>query len=70
MEKIKLYKIIVAVLLLALAIGFMSGLAGGDMMYHLKNRSTLGPLTQSDIGYLDVEAPEAASNNGTVNAQD
>ncbi len=45
---------------------------GGDreIMYHLKNRGSLGPLTRSDIGYLSVEAPEATSRDGTVNASD
>ncbi len=70
MEKLKIYKVIVAVVLLALAVGFMSGLAGGDMMYHLKNRGELGPLTRADINYLHVDAPEATSSDGTINASD
>ncbi|MBR2123553.1 MAG: ammonia-forming cytochrome c nitrite reductase subunit c552 [Lachnospiraceae bacterium] len=43
---------------------------GGDIMYHLKNRGDLGPLTRQDIEYLDVEAPEATGMDGTVNASD
>ena len=70
MEKLKLYKVIVSVVLLVLAVCFLSGLVGGDMMYHLKNRGDLGPLTRSDITYLHVDTPEATSKDGTVNASD
>ena len=70
MEKLKLYKVIVAAVLLALAVIFVSGIVGGDMMYHLKNRGNLGPLTRSDIEYLHVDAPEATSSDGTITAAD
>ena len=39
-------------------------------MYHLKNRGDLGPLSREDIDYLNVDAPEATSKDGTVNAAD
>ncbi|MBO4359457.1 MAG: ammonia-forming cytochrome c nitrite reductase subunit c552 [Eubacteriaceae bacterium] len=45
-------------------------LTGGDVMYHLKNRGDLGPLSRDDIEYLEAEAPPATSNDGTVNAAD
>ena len=70
MEKLKLYKVVASVVLLVLAVCFLSGLVGGDMMYHLKNRGELGPLTRSDIAYLSVDAPEATSSDGTVTASD
>jgi nitrite reductase (cytochrome c-552) len=70
MEKLKLYKVVASVVLLVLAVCFLSGLVGGDMMYHLKNRGELGPLSRSDIAYLSVDAPEATSSDGTVTASD
>ena len=70
MEKLKLYKVVASVVLLVLAVCFLSGLVGGDMMYHLKNRGELGPLTRSDIAYLSVDAPEATSSDGTLTASD
>ncbi len=55
----------------AAAVIFAGGFAGGkDLMYHLKNRGDLGPLSRSDIEYLEVEAPAPSSNDGTVNASD
>ena len=57
------------VVVLALVIA-LTGVAGGNLMYHLQNRGELGPLSREDIEYLDVEAPEATSKDGTVNARD
>ena len=55
----------------AAAVIFAGGFAGGkDLMYHLKSRGDLGPLSRSDIEYLEVEAPAPSSNDGTVNASD
>ncbi len=71
MERKKLYKLIGAAAVVIAAVVFLSGLAGGkDMMYHLRNRGSLGPLTRSDIEYQNVDAPEATSKDGTVNASD
>ena len=70
MEKVKIYKLIVAGLIVVLSVVFLCGFAGGSMMYHLENRGDLGPLSRSDIQYLAVDAPEATSKDGTVNASD
>ena len=71
MEKKKLYKLIVAAIVVVAAVIFLSGLiGGGDLMYHLRNRGSLGPLSRSDIEYLNVDAPEATGKDGTINAAD
>ena len=71
MEKKKLVKLIASAIAVVIAAAGLSGLAsGGRVTYHLRNRGALGPLTRSDIEYLDVEAPAATSNDGTVNAAD
>ena len=71
MDSMKLIKIIVAALIVVLAVLFLSGILDGkDLMYHLRNRGSLGPLTRSDIEYQQIEAPEATSQDGTVNASD
>lgn len=55
----------------AAALFFVGGLtAKGDLMYHLKNRGDLGPLTRADIEYVQGEAPAATGKDGTVNASD
>lgn len=62
---------IVAAVAVILCTALLGGfLGGGDMMYHLKNRDSIGPLTRDDIVYLQVEAPEATSKDGTINADD
>ena len=58
----------VGVIVLALLLGGVVN--KGDVMYHLKDRGALGPLTRDDIAYLEVDAPEATSKDGTVNASD
>ena len=71
MEKNKLYKLIGSAAVVVAAVILLGGLIGGkDMMYHLRNRGSLGPLSRSDIEYLDVEAPQASSRDGTVSAAD
>ena len=71
MDKIRLFKLVCGGLIVVLATVFLSGMAGGrDMTYHLRERGDLGPLTRADIEYLDVEAPAATSNDGTVSASD
>ncbi|MBR0081235.1 MAG: ammonia-forming cytochrome c nitrite reductase subunit c552 [Clostridia bacterium] len=64
-------KLIIAGVLVALAVLFLCGVIGGkDILYHLRDRSAIGPLTRSDIRYQTVEAPAATSKDGTVNASD
>ena len=64
-------KIIVAAVIILLSVTFCCGVIGGrDVMYHLKDRSAIGPLTRDDIQYLHEEAPEATSKDGTINASD
>ena len=71
MEKKKLVKLIASAIAVVIAAAGLSGLAsGGRVTYHLRNRGALGPLTRADIEYLEVEAPAATSNDGTVNAAD
>ena len=71
MERKQLIRICCCAVAVIAATVFLCGFAsGGKLMYHLKNRGELGPLTRSDIEYLDVEAPEATSQDGTVNAAD
>ncbi len=70
MEK-KIAKWIFAAALVIAAVLFFSGaLSGGKMTYYLKNRGNLGPLSREDIDYVEVDAPEATSKDGTINASD
>ena len=71
LDKSQTVKLIVSVLVVVLALLCLGGLLGGkDLMYHLQHRGDLGPLTRSDIEYLEVDAPEATSKDGTVTAAD
>ena len=64
-------KIICAAVIILLSVTFCCGVIGGrDVMYHLKDRSAIGPLTRDDIQYLHEEAPQATSKDGTINASD
>ena len=64
-------KIICAAVIILLSVTFCCGVIGGrDVMYHLKDRSAIGPLTRDDIEYLHEEAPAATSKDGTINASD
>nr|MCR5761328.1 ammonia-forming cytochrome c nitrite reductase subunit c552 [Sphaerochaetaceae bacterium] len=65
----KFLKILAAVLVVAI-VAVLLGVFGDDVMYHLKNRGSLGPLTREDIEYVSVEAPVPTSKDGTVNASD
>ncbi len=67
----KIIKLICGLLAAAVCFVLIGGLtAKGDVLYHLKNRGKLGPLTREDIEYLSVEAPDATSADGTVSASD
>ena len=71
MEKKNLIRLIASGVVVLAAVVLLCGFAsGGRLMYHLKNRGDLGPLSRDDIEYLSVEAPEATSKDGTVNADD
>ena len=71
MQRKNIIRLIIAAICVIAAIVAICGLAGGgDMMYHLANRGSLGPLDREDIAYLNVAAPEATSSDGTVTAQD
>ena len=60
----------VSIFLVALTV-LMSGLVtGGHLIYRDAKRGDLAPLSREDIKYLNVEAPEATSKDGTVNAND
>ena len=64
-------KLIIAGIVVAIAVLFLCGVIGGkEILYHLENRDSLGPLTRSDISYQTVEAPAATSKDGTINAGD
>ena len=71
LEKNRIIRIACCALALLIVTVFLAGIASGkDMMYHLGNRGDLGPLTEDDIRYLNVEAPGATSQDGTVTAKD
>ncbi len=70
MERKKTIKIIIAIVVVCTAMGVLGGIFGPQIMYHIKNRGALGPLTREDIEYKVVPAPAATSNDGTVNASD
>lgn len=71
MERKNLVRLIASAVVVVAAVVLLGGfVSGGKTMYHLKNRGDLGPLSRDDIEYLNVEAPEATSKDGTVNAAD
>ncbi len=64
-------KLIIGVIIVITVFLLLGGIATNeDVMYHLLNRDSIGPLTRSDIQYLNVAAPAATSKDGTVNASD
>ena len=64
-------KVLFSAVFILLAVVFACGvISGRDVMYHLKNRDKIGPLSREDIEYQNVEAPKATSKDGTVNASD
>ena len=66
-----LIKTIVAVVLVVAFSLFVAGiLSGKDLMYHLKNRSDIGPLTHEDIDYVKADPVTPSGKDGTVNAND
>ena len=70
-KKKSLIKTVVSVVLIVAAVLLVAGiLTGKDLMYHLKNRGALGPLTRDDIVKQQVETPSASGKDGTVNSSD
>lgn len=64
-------KLIIGAVIAIIAILFIGGIVfAKPMMYHLKNRDKIGPLTRADIQYETVDAPTASSKDGTINAGD
>ena len=70
MERNKIIKLLIAIAIIVVAIVLIGGFFGPDIMYHIKNRGALGPLTREDIQYQNVQTPQATSKDGTVNASD
>ena len=70
-KKKSLIKTVVSVVIIVAAVLLVAGiLTGKDLMYHLKNRGALGPLTRDDIVKQQVETPSASGKDGTVNSSD
>ena len=64
-------KTIVGVVLVVGFALFVAGILGGkDLMYHLKNRGDLGPLTREDITYVKADPVTPSGKDGTANADD
>ena len=72
MDKRKsLIKTIVSVVLVVGFALFVAGiLSGKDLMYHLKNRAKIGPLTRDDISYVKADPVTPSGKDGTANAND
>ena len=70
-KKKSLIKTIVAVVLVVGFALFVAGIIGGkDLMYHLRNRGSLGPLTREDIDYVKADPVTPSGKDGTANAND
>lgn len=70
MESNKIIKLLIAIAIIVVSAVLIGGIFGPDIMYHIKNRGALGPLSREDIQYQNVQTPQATSNDGTVNASD
>ena len=70
MERKNVIRLVISGVVMIASVVLLCGVVGGPMMYHIKNRGDLGPLSRDDIEYLTVEAPEPSSKDGTVNARD
>ena len=51
MERNKIIKLLIAIAIIVAAIAVIGGIFGPDIMYHIKNRGALGPLTREDITF-------------------
>ena len=66
-----LIKTIVSVALVVGFALFVAGiLSGKDLMYHLKNRDKIGPLTREDVNYQKADPVKPSGKDGTANAND
>ena len=70
MKKVKVYRAVISLALVIAALVTMGGFGGKSLTYRASTPESSEPLSRSDIEYLNVEAPAASSNDGTVNAQD
>ena len=59
-----------AIVVLAAVLWLTGAFSGKPMNYFLKNRVGLGPVSEADIKYVTVKAPEATGKDGTVSAKD
>ena len=70
-KKRTLIKTIVGVVLVVGFALFVAGILNGkDLMYHLKNRDRIGPLTREDVDYVKAEPVTPSGKDGTANAHD
>ena len=70
MESNKIIKLLIAIAIIVVSAVLIGGFFGPDIMYHIKNRGALGPLSREDIQYQNVQTSQATSKDGTVNASD
>ena len=59
-----------AVVVLAAVLWLTGVFSGKPVSYFLKNRGDLGPVSEADIEYVTVKAPEATGKDGTISAKD
>ena len=57
-----------AVVVLAAVLWLTGAFSGKPVSYFLKNRGDLGPVSEADIEYGTVKAPEATGKDGTISA--
>ncbi|MBR5338535.1 MAG: ammonia-forming cytochrome c nitrite reductase subunit c552 [Lachnospiraceae bacterium] len=70
-KKRTLIKTIVSVVLVVGFALFVAGILNGkDLLYHLKNRDRIGPLTREDVDYVKADPVTPSGKDGTANAND
>ena len=70
-KKRTLIKTIVSVVLVVGFALFAAGILNGkDLLYHLKNRDKIGPLTREDVDYVKADPVTPSGKDGTANAND
>ena len=69
-KKMLIYKVICTIVIIAAAILLLTGVFNKkDSMYHLADRSKIGPLTKEDVSYRTVAAPTQTLKDGTIGAE-
>lgn len=69
-KKMLIYKVICTLVIIAAAILLLTGVFNKkDSMYHLADRSKIGPLTKEDVSYRTVAAPTQTLKDGTIGAE-